>query len=58
MLDAMFEIPGSDITLVSINEDVVMGKQEPIYTRVAKNETVMKDSQETEYMGAAQAINS
>lgn len=54
----MFEIPGSDIASVSINEDVVLGKEEASYTRLNKASSIMKDSQETEYMGTAQAINS
>lgn len=29
----MFEIPGSDVTAVHINEDVVVGRHAPIYTR-------------------------
>jgi ATP-dependent Clp protease ATP-binding subunit ClpX len=33
LLEPMFEIPGSDITAVHINEDVVMDRHLPIYTR-------------------------
>lgn len=33
LLEPMFEIPGSDVTAVHINEDVVVGRHAPIYTR-------------------------
>ena len=33
LLDAMFEIPGSDIQHVLITSDTVLEKQEPQYTR-------------------------
>jgi len=33
LLEPMFEIPGSDVTAVHINEDVVLGHHAPIYTR-------------------------
>lgn len=33
LLEPMFEIPGSDVTAVHINEDVVLGRHAPIYTR-------------------------
>lgn len=33
LLEPMFEIPGSDVTAVHINEDVVNGRHAPIYTR-------------------------
>jgi len=33
LLEPMFEIPGSDVTSVHINEDVVLGRHAPIYTR-------------------------
>ncbi|CAL8088251.1 unnamed protein product [Orchesella dallaii] len=33
LLEPMFEIPGSDITAVHINEDVVLERHSPIYTR-------------------------
>jgi len=33
LLEPMFEIPGSDITAVHINEDIVMERHLPIYTR-------------------------
>lgn len=59
LLDPMFEIPGSDISTVQISEEVVMGKQEAVYARVAgaKAVHITKDSQETEYNGSARAVN-
>jgi ATP-dependent Clp protease ATP-binding subunit ClpX len=33
LLEPMFEIPGSDVSAVHINEDVVLGRHAPIYTR-------------------------
>lgn len=40
-IEPMFEIPGSDVTAVHINEDVVLGRHAPIYTR---NLTMENDS--------------
>jgi len=42
LLEPMFEIPGSDVTAVHINEDVVLGHHAPIYTR---NLTMDKENQ-------------
>ena len=55
----MFEIPGSDIVTVNIDEEVVLGKQPAVYSRLqeSKHDTIMKDSQENEYDGTAQAVN-
>eukprot|EP00096_Caligus_rogercresseyi_P010490 TRINITY_DN3843_c0_g1_i2.p1 TRINITY_DN3843_c0_g1~~TRINITY_DN3843_c0_g1_i2.p1 ORF type:complete len:605 (+),score=197.37 TRINITY_DN3843_c0_g1_i2:34-1815(+) len=35
LLDAMFEIPGSDIVAVEVTEDSILGKSQPIYHTVA-----------------------
>ena len=31
MLDSMFEVPGSDVSAVCINEDTVLGHCPPVY---------------------------
>lgn len=33
LLDSMFEVPGSDILTVHINEDTVLGRAPPVYIR-------------------------
>lgn len=33
LLDSMFEVPGSDILAVHINEDTVLGRAQPVYLR-------------------------
>lgn len=39
LLEPMFEIPGSDVTAVHINEEVVSGNHMPIYTRTLNMDT-------------------
>lgn len=47
LLDSMFEVPGSDIVSVKINEDVVMGNKTPEFMREVKTEeTVFEDEEE------------
>ncbi len=41
-MDTMFEVPGSTVSCVFINEDVVNGVISPIYEH--KKETVIKES--------------
>jgi len=43
-LDAMFEIPGSEIVSVEVTEDAVNGKSPPIY-HYAQNATASENQQ-------------
>jgi len=44
LLDPMFEIPGSNITSVEINEEVVRGSTAPKYVRTSEEEDSSNDS--------------
>lgn len=46
LLEAMYEIPGSDIICVEITEDAVLGKTSPIYHRSADTTTASESSNE------------
>lgn len=46
-MEPMFEIPGSDISSVVITEEVVQGKEKPLYT--CKDMTSENASQEEDY---------
>lgn len=46
LLEPMFEVPGSDISVVVIGEDAIMGKACPMYVRSQK-----PSSQEVEEEG-------
>lgn len=48
LLDPMFEIPGSNITSVEINEEVVTGSSGPKYVRTSEdNDETSSDSSAT-----------
>jgi len=53
LLEPMFEIPGSDVTAVHINEDVVMGRHAPIYTR---NLSMDKERSSTDNVNAQEEV--
>jgi len=56
LLDAMFEIPGSDIVSVHVTEDAVLGKSLPLY--IHSTQSVTNEGQitaEDEELGQAQA---
>jgi len=55
LLDAMYEIPGSDIICVEITEDVVLGKCSPIYHRSASATSSMEDTEDNS-VGLASAV--
>lgn len=56
LLDAMFEIPGSDIVSVHVTEDAVNGRSQPLFIHAAQS--VTNDGQvavDEEELGQAQA---
>merc|ERR1711953_577459 len=61
LLEAMYEIPGSDIICVEITEDAVLGKTSPIYHRSADTTTASssnEDSEDTSDKLASAAVGS
>lgn len=60
LLEPMFEIPGSNITSVLITEDVVDGKNQPIYTRASSTSSNSSSQEEYENRSnenASRAVN-
>lgn len=55
LLDPMFEIPGSDITSVEIDESVVMGMQSAKYIRSSDESS--SESYESTTEPASRAVN-
>lgn len=54
LLDAMFEIPGSDIASVHVTEDCVHGRNPPIYVHATQTVTDSQVPSEDEELGQAQ----
>lgn len=58
LLDAMFEIPGSDIVSVHVTEDAVNGRSQPLFIHSAESVSNSNDGQaavDDEELGQAQA---
>lgn len=57
LLEAMFEIPGSDIVTVRVTKDVVSGKSAPYYIRGVKQENKDYDDSENVSEDRERAVN-